>query len=128
MIALWTARLSLIFVVLIWQSASNSPQKTSESSPQAVLRYVLKAEGFALTSSIARTNRSQRSRELVGRMTGGGLISGQDSLVTSSNLGRYSSSFARWRSKGDEKDNSIFIDSYTYTTKKIFLKLSSIAK
>lgn len=75
-IALWTARLSLIFVVLIWQSASNSPQKTPESSPQAVLRYVLKAAGFALTSSIARTNRSQRSRELVGRMTGGGLISG----------------------------------------------------
>ena len=30
-----TARLSLIFVVLIWQSASNSRQKTPESSPQA---------------------------------------------------------------------------------------------
>lgn len=101
--SLVTARLSLIFVVLIRQSASNSPQKTPESSPQAVLRYVLKAAGFALTSSIARTNRSQRSRELVGRMTGGGLISGQDSLVTSSNLGRYSSSFARWRSKETKK-------------------------
>ena len=73
--------------------------------PSAQLRYVVKAAGFALTSSIARTNRSQRSRELVGRMTGGGLISGQDSLVKSSNLGRYSSSLARWRSKGDKKDN-----------------------
>ena len=54
------------------------------------IRYVLKAAGFALTSSIARTNRSQRSRELSGRMTGGGLISGHESLVTSSNLGRNS--------------------------------------
>ena len=83
---------------------------TGVGFPSALLRYVVKAAGFALTSSMARTNRSQRSRELVGRMTGGGLISGQDSLVTSSNLGRYSSSFARWRSKGDEKDNSVFIE------------------
>lgn len=73
--------------------------------PSAQVRYVVKAAGFALTSSIARTNRSQRSRELVGLMTGGGLISGQDSLVPSSNLGRYSSSLARWRSKRYEKYN-----------------------
>ena len=53
-----------------------------------------KAAAFALTSSITRTNRSQRSRELSGRMTGGGLISGHESLVTSSSLGRNSCSLA----------------------------------
>lgn len=110
-----TVRFSLIFAVavvvfLIWescfrQSSENAGKfSTGFGFPSALLRYVVKAAGFALTSSIARTNRSHRSRELVGRMTGGGLISGQDSFVTSSNLGRYSSSLARWRSSsGDPK-------------------------
>lgn len=115
-----TARFSLIFVVavvvfVIWgkrflQSSENLGKFSSGFGlPSAPLRYVVKAAGFALTSSIARTNRSQRSRELSGRMTGGGLISEQDSLVTSSNLGRYSSSLTRWRSKRNENDNFIFI-------------------
>lgn len=112
-----TARLSLIFVCLffnmgktrakVFGNVGNFPMGFGSSSAQ--LRYVVKAVGFALTSSIARTNRSQRSRELSGRMTGGGLISGQDSLVTSSSLGRYSSSLARWRSRKDEKHNLSFI-------------------
>lgn len=76
------------------------------SSP-ALLRYVVKAVGFALTSSIARTNLSQRSRELSGRKTGGGLISGHDSLVTSRSLGRYSSSLTRWRSVQKRENRSV---------------------
>lgn len=127
-----TVRFSLIFAVavvvfLIWescfrQSSENAGKfSTGFGFPSALLRYVVKAAGFALTSSIARTNRSHRSRELVGRMTGGGLISGQDSFVTSSNLGRYSSSLARWRSKGDEKDNFILIGT---AVTKIVLKTS----
>ena len=77
-------------------------------SSSALLRYVVKAVGLALTSSMARTNRSQRSRELSGRMTGGGLMSGQDSLVTSSSLGRYSSSLTRWRSRRHKNNNFNF--------------------
>lgn len=111
-----TARFSLILAVVVvfffnmgksFRQSSENVEKFSASFgfPSAQLRYVVKAAGFALTSSIARTNRSQRSRELVGLMTGGGLISGQDSLVTSSNLGRYSSSLTRWRSKRDGKYN-----------------------
>ena len=106
-----TARFSLILVVafLIWENCSRQSSEnvgkfsTGFGFPSALLRYVVKSADFALTSSIARTNRSQISRELFGRMIGGGLISGQDSLVTSTSLGRYSSSLARWRSKGDEK-------------------------
>ena len=58
-----------------------------------------------MTSSIARTKRSQSSRELSGRMMGGGFISGHDSLGTSSSWGRNSSSFARWRSRRNENGN-----------------------
>ena len=57
--------------------------------------YVLKTAWFALTSPIACTKRSQSSRELSGRMIGGGFISGHDSLGTSSSWGRNSSSLAR---------------------------------
>ena len=69
------------------------------------LCYVLKTAWFALTSSIARTKRSQSSRELSGRMMGGGFISGHDSLGTSSSWGRNSSSLARWRSRRNENGN-----------------------
>lgn len=57
--------------------------------------YVLKTAWFALTSPMACTKRSQSSRELSGRMMGGGFISGHDSLGTSSSWGRNSSSLAR---------------------------------
>lgn len=80
--------------------------KVSQSfgSCSARLRYVVKAAGLACTSSIARKNLSQRSRELDGRIIGGALISEQDSLVTSRSFGRYSSSLTRWRSsRGNPK-------------------------
>lgn len=120
-----------VVVFVIWgkrflQSSENLGKFSSGFGlPSAPLRYVVKAAGFALTSSIARTNRSQRSRELSGRMTGGGLISEQDSLVTSSNLGRYSSSLTRWRSKRNENDNFIFIGTALTNT---VLKMSGTGK
>ena len=70
--------------------------------------YVLKTAWFALTSPMACTKRSQSSRELSGRMMGGGFISGHDSLGTSSSWGRNSSSLARWRSRRNENGNVIF--------------------
>ena len=70
--------------------------------------YVLKTAWFALTSPIACTKRSQSSRELSGRMIGGGFISGHDSLGTSSSWGRNSSSLARWRSRRNENGNVKF--------------------
>lgn len=109
-----TATFALIFVV--FNMGKRFPRSSENvgkfpigfGSSSALIRYVVNAVGFALTNSIARTNRSQRSRELSGRMTGGGLISGQDSLVTSSSLGRYSSSLTRWRSRKNEKNNFNF--------------------
>ena len=52
--------------------------------------YVVKTVASKPTSSMVRTYRSQRSRELGGRMTGGALISGVESTVVSRSLGRNS--------------------------------------
>lgn len=70
--------------------------------------YVWKAAAFALTSSIARTKRSHKSRELRGRMTGGGLISVQESPEMSSSLGRNSCSLAWCWSESEKSGKNIY--------------------